>query len=136
MDNIPELLCDEREMNAAVARLACGIGKVLAPHPGDCALVGIHQQGVPLAEQIRNHLQKDFGFSPDFGTLDISMYRDDIGNRSRLPLIRETSIPFDVNASARTIWLMTAPSLYSISPVLKLTSVKPVTSEGIRSGVN
>ena len=97
MDNIPELLCDEREMNAAVARLACGIGKVLAPHPGDCALVGIHQQGVPLAEQIRNHLQKDFGFSPDFGTLDISMYRDDIGNRSRLPLIRETSIPFDVN---------------------------------------
>ena len=97
MDNIPELLCDEREMNAAVARLAEDIGKVLAPHPRECALVGIHQQGVPLAERINAVLKEKFGFEPDLGTLDISMYRDDIGNRSRLPLIRETSIPFDVN---------------------------------------
>lgn len=29
--------------------------------------------------------------------LDISLYRDDFGKRSALPLIRETVIPFDVN---------------------------------------
>ena len=38
--------------------------------------------------------------APVLGKLDISMYRDDIGNRKRLPAIRETEIPFDVNGSS------------------------------------
>ncbi|MBR2910019.1 MAG: bifunctional pyr operon transcriptional regulator/uracil phosphoribosyltransferase PyrR [Lentisphaeria bacterium] len=97
MDNTPNLLCTAAVMHSAIRKLAGEIFKLIASSNGDCALVGIHQQGVPLAAQIRDVLKAEYNCTPDFGTLDISMYRDDIGNRSRLPLIRETSIPFDVN---------------------------------------
>ena len=97
MDNTPNLLCAAAEMETAIRKLAGEIFKLIASSNGECALVGIHQQGVPLAARIRDVLKEEFNCTLDFGTLDISMYRDDIGNRSRLPLIRETSIPFDVN---------------------------------------
>ena len=97
MDNTPNLLCAAAEMETAIRKLAGEIFKLIASSNGECALVGIHQQGVPLAAQIRTVLKEEYNCTPDFGTIDISMYRDDIGNRSRLPLIRETSIPFDVN---------------------------------------
>lgn len=97
MENIPNLLCTATVMQSAIKKLAGDIYRLISAHSGDCALVGIHQLGVVLADLIRKELKEEFNCSPDFGTLDISMYRDDIGNRSRLPLIRETSIPFDVN---------------------------------------
>ena len=85
------------DIAAAVEKIAAAIGAEFNGNFEECALVGIHQQGVPLAALIKDELQKKYGSSPVLGKLDISMYRDDIGNRSRLPLIRETSIPFDVN---------------------------------------
>ncbi len=39
-------------------------------------------------------------------------------------------------SSARRIWVITTPGLNSISPVCMLYMVKPVTSEGVTSGVN
>ena len=39
-------------------------------------------------------------------------------------------------SSASTIWLITAPLLYSISPVCSEGMVKPVISLGVTSGVN
>ncbi|MBR2633815.1 MAG: bifunctional pyr operon transcriptional regulator/uracil phosphoribosyltransferase PyrR, partial [Lentisphaeria bacterium] len=59
--------------------------------------VGIQQMGVPLAEKLKEIIERETGYSPALAKLDISMYRDDISNRKRLPLIRETDIPFDVN---------------------------------------
>ncbi len=97
MDNIPKLLCSNSEMQTAIKKMAGDIFRMISANTGDCALVGMHQQGVPLAEMIRTVLEDEYNCRPDFGTLDISMYRDDIGNRARLPLIRETRIPFDVN---------------------------------------
>ena len=97
MDNTPNLLCTASVMKSAIKKLAGDIYKLISTSGGACALVGIHQQGVPLAAQICAVLKEEYNCTPDFGTLDISMYRDDIGNRSRLPLIRETIIPFDVN---------------------------------------
>ena len=97
MENVPNLLCTASVMQSAIKKLAGDIYRLISATPADCALVGIHQLGVVLAAQIQKELKEEYNCSPDFGTLDISMYRDDIGNRSRLPLIRETSIPFDVN---------------------------------------
>lgn len=88
------------EITAAVTKIADAIGTEFKGSFSDCALVGIHQQGVPLAEMICDELRKKYGSAPVIGKLDISMYRDDIGNRKRLPAIRETDIPFDVNGSS------------------------------------
>ena len=88
------------DIAAAVEKIAAAIGAEFNGNFEECALVGIHQQGVPLAALIKDELQKKYGSSPVLGKLDISMYRDDIGNRMRLPAIRETEIPFDVNGSS------------------------------------
>ena len=80
---IPEVI---RQMAKDIA--AAGLGS-------DYALVGIHQQGVPLAELLCREIKVQTGYLPLFAKLDISMYRDDFS--SRLPRIRETEVPFDVN---------------------------------------
>lgn len=88
------------EITGAVERISDMIGNGFGGDFRECALVGIHQQGVPLAAMICDRLKEKYGSAPVLGKLDISMYRDDIGNRKRLPAIRETEIPFDVNGSS------------------------------------
>ena len=63
----------------------------------DIALLGLYKAGVPLARRLAAEISRIAGTTPAVGTLDISMYRDDFGLRSALPLIRETEIPFDVD---------------------------------------
>ncbi len=88
-----KLLIAAAQMPGIIRELA---GKISAAHSGDnYALVGIHQQGVPLAALLQAEIAKSTGFCPELAKLDISMYRDDIG--SHLPRIRETEVPFDVN---------------------------------------
>ena len=93
------------EMDAAIARMTAAISSAFPPSGGSrAALVGIHQFGVPLAVRLRDAIAELTGHAPDLGKLDISMYRDDVGSRNPLPLIRETEIDFDVND--RTIILV------------------------------
>lgn len=56
-------------------------------------LVGIHRNGVPLASRIADEIFTRTGKRPGTGTLDITMYRDDIGLRKTLPDIQETLLP-------------------------------------------
>lgn len=88
------------DIAAAVEKIASEIGAEFNGDFSDCALVGIHNQGVPLAQLVCDALSRKYGTAPTLGKLDISMYRDDIGNRMRLPAIKETEIPFDVNGSS------------------------------------
>ena len=85
------------KMDRAIGGMAAAIAAAFPIAEGTCALVGIHQLGVPLAERLHDAITKLTGVAPEFGKLDISMYRDDIGNRNPLPLIRETEIDFDLN---------------------------------------
>lgn len=89
-------LFDAAQMNDAIDALAGQIAANFGGSQRKFALVGIHQLGVPLAEKLCKKLAA-VGCQPDFGMLDITMYRDDIGTRNLLPRIHETVIPFDVN---------------------------------------
>ncbi len=83
------------EMLAAAERLA---DAVCADCGGDeFALVGIYVSGVPLAEMLCGIIERKTGHRPALAKLDISFYRDDIGQHNALPVINETVIPFDVN---------------------------------------
>lgn len=84
------------EMMTVVRKLACKIAEHFASSNREIALVGIHQLGVPLARLLHDELAK-MGRKTEFGMLDTTMYRDDIGTRNLLPMIHETVIPFDVN---------------------------------------
>ena len=63
----------------------------------DLVFVGIRTRGVPLAnrlaERLSDLLQKPF----PVGTLDITLYRDDLSLVAPQPLLKKTEIDFDVN---------------------------------------
>lgn len=59
-------------------------------------LVGIHTGGVYLAERLRKIILAHEGLKLPVGTLDITLYRDDWSLASQNPIVKTTSIPFDV----------------------------------------
>lgn len=59
-------------------------------------LVGIRSRGVPIAERLAELLRASIGGPVPVGALDITLYRDDLGQGDRWPVLRGTQIPFDV----------------------------------------
>jgi pyrimidine operon attenuation protein / uracil phosphoribosyltransferase len=65
---------------------------------GGVVLVGLQTGGVPLVQRIAASLADIEGVQPPTGTLDVALYRDDIGLRPVLPEA-VTDISFDVNGA-------------------------------------
>lgn len=100
MDSTPDKthLMDAEEISALIDKIAQEIcDKNKYANQDDFVFIGIHRGGVLLAERLVKSIEKKACFLPPLGTLDISMYRDDIGMRKTLPYIFETRIPFDIN---------------------------------------
>jgi pyrimidine operon attenuation protein/uracil phosphoribosyltransferase len=70
----------------------------------DIVLVGIRRRGVPLAERIAITLADFEGARVPVGTLDITLYRDDLRLRGPAPIVRPTSMPIDI--TRRTVVLV------------------------------
>jgi pyrimidine operon attenuation protein/uracil phosphoribosyltransferase len=60
-------------------------------------LVGVRRRGVPLAHRIAAALADFEGERVPVGTLDITLYRDDLGLRGPAPIVRSTYLPGDIN---------------------------------------
>ena len=85
---------DAEDLRRAVTRIAHEI--VERNHGlGHVALVGLQTGGVPLARRLADALQRVEGTDVPVGTLDVAMYRDDIGLRPVMPEA-VTDIPFDL----------------------------------------
>ncbi len=67
-------------------------------------LVGIRRRGVPLAERIASTLADIEGVRVPIGTLDITLYRDDLEMRGPAPIVRPTTMPVDI--TGRTLILV------------------------------
>ncbi len=67
-------------------------------------LVGIRRRGVPLAERLAERIRDIEGRMVPVGTLDITLYRDDLTTLAYQPLVRSTEIPFPV--SGKTVVLV------------------------------
>lgn len=59
-------------------------------------LVGIPRRGAPLAERVAAHLQQIEGCEVPVGVLDVSLYRDDYGQRQINP--QHSQLSFDINS--------------------------------------
>lgn len=86
------LILDEAEIARALRRIAHEILEH-NPRPEHCFLVGIPQRGVALAQRIAHLIGQIEGNLPKTGIVDISMHRDDLSLRSRLPSVQETKLP-------------------------------------------
>ncbi len=94
-----KLLFDSKALSSSIREMAKAIAADFSDGR-EFFLVGIQHQGVPLAVRIAAELKKLHKTAvPGFGKLDISMYRDDVGVRSGLPLIKETEIPFNMDGA-------------------------------------
>lgn len=82
---------DANEIAAALKALA---SRIMADDPEVPALVGIHTNGVPLALRLASLIEASHG-APETGTLDITLYRDDLAGRA-LPLVKGSEIAFNV----------------------------------------
>jgi pyrimidine operon attenuation protein / uracil phosphoribosyltransferase len=91
------VVVDADQVRRTVARIAHEIVE-RHPDPGAVALVGIHTRGVPLAARLADLIEEFAGAPPAFGTVDIALYRDDVGLAARgaLPVVGDTALEFDV----------------------------------------
>ena len=62
----------------------------------DLCLLGIRRRGVPLAAELARNLERFEGVQVPLGSIDISLYRDDLSELSDLPETGNSDIPFDV----------------------------------------
>jgi pyrimidine operon attenuation protein/uracil phosphoribosyltransferase len=63
----------------------------------DLVLVGIRRRGVPLAKRMSDKIKEFEGQSPHEGSLDITLYRDDLSTVSHQPVVGSSEIPIDIN---------------------------------------
>ncbi|MEM7393061.1 MAG: bifunctional pyr operon transcriptional regulator/uracil phosphoribosyltransferase PyrR [Verrucomicrobiota bacterium] len=90
------LLLSEEQISEKIRQLAADIQDKTGDKP--LAIVGIHTRGVILADRVydllvqhRDNIQR--------GTLDISLYRDDLDNLGTIPSIKDSEIPFAVEGA-------------------------------------
>jgi len=63
----------------------------------DLVVVGIHRRGVTLAERISKMIEEIKGKKLPTGTLDITLYRDDLTRIAYQPVVRNTNILFPID---------------------------------------
>ena len=96
--NTKTLIFDEKKIAGDIVKVAEAIlSDFSKKNLHDTAFLGMQLKGVPFARRIVSSIKAISGINIPLGTLDISMYRDDIGMRKTLPVIHETDIPFDLN---------------------------------------
>src|ERR1700752_3996716 len=61
------------------------------------AMIGIRRRGVPLAQRIAQAMRGIDGVEVPVGTLDITLYRDDLSKVASHPVLQSSHIPFPVD---------------------------------------
>jgi len=64
--------------------------------PTDYSLVGIVTGGRPIAERLANRIERSTGVRPATGSVDITLYRDDLYTGLEKPVLGETVLPFEL----------------------------------------
>ena len=88
-------IMDQEAVRRAVLRMA---HEILEKNKGvdHLALVGIRTRGVILAQRLREAIKDIEGVDLPVGILDITLYRDDLSLGRTKPMVRETTIDFDI----------------------------------------
>jgi pyrimidine operon attenuation protein/uracil phosphoribosyltransferase len=84
------------EMDRTLQRLAHEIVEK-SGGTNSLALIGVRRRGVPLAHRLARSMRAFAGVDVPVGTLDITLYRDDLSTVGSQALLQSTEIPFLVD---------------------------------------
>ncbi|MCR5111037.1 MAG: bifunctional pyr operon transcriptional regulator/uracil phosphoribosyltransferase PyrR [Ruminococcus sp.] len=86
------IIMDDKAMSRAIARISY---EIVERNKGteDLVIVGVFSRGVPIGKRIVDKLSELEKTDVPFGTLDITLYRDD---RTDTEHDEQTDIPFDI----------------------------------------
>ncbi len=93
------LLLDARGLLRVLQRLSA---EIRAAHAwlSDAVLVGVQTRGVPLARRLAELVEKGGGGRVPVGTLDITLYRDDLTQVASQPVIKGTHVPVSIDGKS------------------------------------
>jgi pyrimidine operon attenuation protein/uracil phosphoribosyltransferase len=83
------------EIERTLVRLA---HEIVEKHNGvsNLGLVGIRRRGIPIAERLARHIERIEKTQVPVGTLDITLYRDDLSTVGPKPVIEPRPVGFNV----------------------------------------
>lgn len=83
---------DEAAVRRAVIRLAA---EIVERNRGvdNLLLMGVQRRGVQLAELLQSEIERSGGAPVPMGTIDITLYRDDLMTIGPLPVVGESKLP-------------------------------------------
>ncbi len=88
-------IMDEAAFSRALTRIAHQIVEANRS-VSDLCLIGVKTRGVPLAKLLSERILGIEGVDVPVGTLDITLYRDDLSTVSDAPEIGESEVPFPI----------------------------------------
>ncbi len=93
------LILDKAGIDRALTRIA---HEILEKNRGakGIGIIGIQRGGVHLAKRLASKIRDIEGVDVPVGSLDITMYRDDLGHRKSQPVPQATDISFDIQEKA------------------------------------
>jgi len=82
-------------MKRALSRLS---SEIVEENQGakDLYIVGIRRRGVPLAERIVDKIEAIEEQRPQYGIIDITLYRDDLSTVGANPIVNRTELDDDI----------------------------------------
>jgi pyrimidine operon attenuation protein/uracil phosphoribosyltransferase len=91
---LKKTILDSAQMHRIVRRMA---GEIVENNRGveDLALVGILTRGFPLAQWLAREIEAQEGAKVLIGSLDITLYRDDLSTIAPNPVVKRSQLPFD-----------------------------------------
>jgi pyrimidine operon attenuation protein / uracil phosphoribosyltransferase len=96
-------MMDAEQIRRAITRL----GHEVVERQGgtdDLVLIGIQRRGAVLAHRLADAIEASERVRLPVGTLDISLYRDDLSELASYPIVRPTELSFDI--TDRTVVLV------------------------------
>jgi pyrimidine operon attenuation protein/uracil phosphoribosyltransferase len=90
----PIHVMDEADVRREIARLA---REIVERNEGTehLVLMGVHRRGTQIATMLRSAIEEASGATVPNGSIDITLYRDDLGTIGPRPVIGESELPAD-----------------------------------------
>lgn len=93
--NLKSVLFNENDMQRALMRVAHQILEK-NDNVADMCIVGIKTRGVYIANRLAENIKKIENTDVPSGSLDITLYRDDLSRINYNPVVSGSDIPFDI----------------------------------------